>query len=231
MEVVCDPCVDFKKAMAKKKSITNAKSTQLHPQVHSEQQDQPALLAVGTGNKCKLAAVSAVQSTMGSLLGQYTISSHKVDSGIKDQPDSLELTIEGAQNRARASFEQAKATASPSSEILALGIESGLFFTKVDNRCFDVCVCSSTTDGINFNQGMSCAFEIPPGVVKFVVENGMDLSQASNAAGLTTNPKLGEAEGLIGILSQGRVTRQQYTEQAVQMSLMFLGNRELYQRQ
>ena len=133
------------------------------PQVHSEQQDQPALLAVGTGNKCKLAAVSAVQTTMGSLLGQYTISSHKVDSGIKDQPDSLELTIEGAQNRARASFEQAKATASPSSKILALGIESGLFFTKVDNRCFDVCVCSSTTDGINFNQGMSCAFEIPPG--------------------------------------------------------------------
>ena len=92
-------------------------------------------------------------------------------------------------------------------------------------------MCSSTTDGINFNQGMSCAFEIPPGVVKFVVENGMDLSQASNAAGLTTNPRLGEAEGLIGILSQGRVTRQQYTEQAVQMSLMFLGNRELYQRQ
>ena len=189
------------------------------------------MIAVGTGNKCKLAAVSAVQSTMESLLGQYTISSHKVDSGIKDQPDSLELTIEGAQNRARASFEQAKATASPSSKILALGIESGLFFTKVDNRCFDVCVCSSTTDGFNFNQGMSCAFEIPPGVVKFVVEDGMDLSQASNAAGLTNNPKLGEAEGLIGILSQGRVTSQQYTEQAVIMSLMFMGNPELYQRQ
>ena len=188
-------------------------------------------LAVGTGNKCKLAAVSAVQVQMTELLVNFTISSHKVDSGIKDQPDSLDLTIVGAQNRAIKSWEEAKKELDNEEIVLALGIESGLFFTQPDGRCFDVCVCSSTTDGINFNQGMSCAFEVPPPVARFVLEEGMDLSQASIAAGLTNNPKLGEAEGLIGILSQGRVTRQQYTEQAVTMSLMFMGNQELYQRQ
>ena len=64
----------------------------------------------------------------------------------------------------------------------------------------------------------------------------MDLSQASNAAGLTQNPNLGQAEGLIGILSRGRITRQDYTEQAVMMSLMWLmsstdEDKNLYKRQ
>ena len=189
-------------------------------------------LAVGTGNRCKLAAVAAVQARIVQISG-HVLTSHKVESGIKDQPDSLDETIVGAQNRARTSWEEANTETTESStipvQVLALGIESGLFFTQPDGRCFDVCVCSSTTDGINFNQGMSCAFEIPPPVVKFVKE-GMDLSQASNAAGLTNNPNLGEAEGLIGILSGGRVTRQQYTEQAVEMALMFIGNEELYRR-
>ena len=58
----------------------------------------------------------------------------------------------------------------------------------------------------------------------------MDLSQACNAAGVTSNPKLGEAEGLIGVLSNGRVTRQAYTEQALQMCFFFLEQRSLYAR-
>ena len=49
-------------------------------------------------------------------------------------------------------------------------------------RFFDVCVTMATRDGETFNMGMSCAFEIPPGVMRFVHE-GKDLSQACNAAG------------------------------------------------
>jgi len=190
-------------------------------------------IAVGTGNKCKLAAVAAVKLKH-SLLTNYVISSHKVESGIQDQPDNLEMTIEGAQNRARSSWQEANVqelekNTEHTTTIIALGIESGLFFTK-SNRCYDVCVCSSTNDGITFNEGMSCAFEIPPPVVRYVML-GQDLSQASNAAGLTNNENLGEAEGLIGILSGGRITRQDYTEQSVLTSLMWLGNEELYKRE
>ena len=58
-----------------------------------------SLLAVGTANKCKLAAVKSVCSKMGKLLVDYDISSHKVKSNVKDQPDSLEETIKGAQHR------------------------------------------------------------------------------------------------------------------------------------
>ena len=67
-----------------------------------------------------------------------------------------------------------------SGKIIGIGIESGLFFTPNDGRMFDTTVCSSTEDGVAFQQGLSCSFEIPPVVAKFV-EGGMDLAQAANA--------------------------------------------------
>ena len=188
------------------------------------------MFAVGTQNKCKVAAVHAVAASIPPLAG-HNIMPFNVDSGIPDQPLTLDITRKGAINRAQAAYAEArKATATASQPIIALGIESGLFFPDGDTgRAFDVCVVMATEDGESFNMGMSCAFEIPSSVMKFV-NDGMDLSQACNAAGLTSDPKLGENGGLIGILSRGRVTRQQYTEQALQMALFFVENTELYER-
>ena len=81
---------------------------------------------------------------------------------------------------------------------------------QIDNKLFDICVCA-IFDGESQHLGFSCAFEIPPRIAKFVVEDGMDLAQACNAAGLSSNPALGEAEGCIGVLSGGRVDRYKYT--------------------
>ena len=66
---------------------------------------------------------------------------------------------------------------------------------------------------------MSCAFEIPPDVLRHVLDDGMDLSQAANAAGLARDAKLGAKGGLIAILMRDRVTRTDYTAQAVRMAL------------
>ena len=65
-------------------------------------------------------------------------------------------------------------------KVIGIGIESGLFFTPKDGRMFDTTVCSSTEDGVQFQQGLSCSFEVPPVVAKFV-KDGMDLCQAANA--------------------------------------------------
>eukprot|EP00927_Polykrikos_kofoidii_P050443 TRINITY_DN4435_c0_g1_i3.p1 TRINITY_DN4435_c0_g1~~TRINITY_DN4435_c0_g1_i3.p1 ORF type:complete len:304 (+),score=64.44 TRINITY_DN4435_c0_g1_i3:191-1102(+) len=140
---------------------------------------------------------------------------------------SLEETRQGAMNRARNAYDRAQ-KAQPTAIILGVGIESGIFRTEGDRRGYDVCIVSAF-DGDSFNQGMSCAFEIPPPIMKFV-EQGLDLSKACHAAGVTANPKLGEAEGLIGILSRGRVTRMDYTVQALLMAFMFLENRALFTR-
>ena len=185
------------------------------------------VLAVGTRNKCKVTAVRAVAALNPALSGA-TVIPYSVHSGIPEQPLTLEITRTGAINRARAAFTEAKNAGS--STVLAVGIESGLFQPDGDTgRAFDVCVCMATEDGESFNMGLSCAFEIPAKLME-CVRQGMDLAQACNACKITSDPHIGEHGGLIGILSNGRVTRQAYTEQALQMALLFLENRELYVR-
>ena len=123
-------------------------------------------------------------------------------------------TSRGARNRAEA----AHAAQGGGKGVLGLGIESGLFV--LEGRHFDVCVVSAY-DGSEHHLGLSCAFEIPPQILSHVLKGGLDLSQACNASGITSDPKLGEHGGLIAILSAERVTRLDYTVQAITMALFF----------
>jgi non-canonical (house-cleaning) NTP pyrophosphatase len=106
--------------------------------------------------------------------------------------------------------------------VLALGIESGLFALEYDGRrrYYDVCVVSAY-DGARHHLGLSCAFEIPQPILRHVLEEGMDLSQACNVSAITTDPKIGEHGGLIGLLSSSRITREEYTVQALNTALFF----------
>ncbi len=57
---------------------------------------------------------------------------------------------------------------------------------------------------------------------------GLDGSQAMKAAGLTQHEKIGEHEGLISILTKGRMNRTAFNKSAVKMALLHLENPELY---
>ena len=59
-------------------------------------------------------------------------------------------------------------------------------------------------------------------------ELGITANDAFYKLGLTENKKIGSAEGAIGLLTNGRVTRKDYTKQAVHMALIHLENKELY---
>ena len=88
-----------------------------------------------------------------------------------------------------------------------------------------------------------------------MLTQGMDMAQASNASGISQDPKLGEGEGLIGashpylgytyttlranspellhplvpgVLSRGRVRRLEYTVGAVTNALFFAENEGWY---
>jgi non-canonical (house-cleaning) NTP pyrophosphatase len=91
----------------------------------------------------------------------------------------------------------------------------------------DVCVCA-IFDGKNFHLGLSSAFEYPKEITRLINEDGLNATEAANKIGLTTNPKLGSAEGIIGIITKGRITRKEYTKQAIRTALMHLENPELY---
>mmetsp|Transcript_9166 Transcript_9166/g.20577 ORF Transcript_9166/g.20577 Transcript_9166/m.20577 type:complete len:215 (-) Transcript_9166:239-883(-) len=167
-------------------------------------------VVVGTTNQCKVAAVQAAIQRYPDLAGASVVAV-KVPSGVADQPKTMEETQLGARNRAQAAVKEIDGD-------VGLGIESGLF--ELSGAWYDVCFVAlyNKAEG-TLRYGLSCAFEIPPPAMERV-RAGRDLTQACNDIGITDNPQLGEAGGLIGILSDGRVTRQAYTEQALESAFM-----------
>jgi len=176
------------------------------------------LVAVGTSNKAKVNAVKETIRAYDFLRGAK-IKAVSVSSSVSNQPTSIDETIKGAMNRARQAFTTCD---------YSIGIESGLMrvpYTKTGYM--DVCVCA-IFDGKEFHLGFSSAFECPSEITRLMVKEGLDMTQAANAAGLTTNSALGSAEGMIGILTKGRLTRKEYTKQALTTALIHLENPHLY---
>jgi len=140
-------------------------------------------------------------------------------SGVSEQPKSLEETVQGAVNRA---IECLKGSS------YGFGIESGLMevpHTKTGKM--DFCACA-IYDGAQIHLGLSNAFEFPPAVTKMIHEQGIDANEALYRCGITTDRKVGSSEGAISILTKGRLTRKEYTKQAIQMALIHLENKGLY---
>jgi inosine/xanthosine triphosphatase len=178
----------------------------------------PMKIIIASLNPQKIAAVKELAAEYPMLKGAH-IESVSVASGISDQPKSLEETVRGAINRAKASIGDANHS---------FGLESGLMevpYTKTG--IMDVCVCA-IFDGKNVHLGLSSAFEFPKAIARLVHEKGMNLSEATATVGLTANKNVGSAEGLIGILTNGRVTRLEYTKQAVRAALVHLENAHMF---
>lgn len=149
----------------------------------------------------------------------YDVCGIETNSGVSEQPKSLEETVQGAINRARAVF---------NGSVYSFGIESGLMLVpQTKTGSMDFCACA-IYDGDNYNLGLSCAFEFPTKVTQMIHDDGIDANEAFYRLGLTTNKKIGSSEGAIGMLTKGRMSRKDYTKQAIQMALIHLENRKLY---
>jgi inosine/xanthosine triphosphatase len=177
-------------------------------------------IVIGSANKVKVNAVKELAPGY-ELLAHAEIVSVDAPSNVSDQPKSIGETVEGAMNRARGAF--------PGHD-LSFGIESGLIeVPHTKTGLMDVCVCA-IFDGTEYHIGLSSAFECPPKVIEFVRGEGLDLNQAFFKAGLTEDPKIGSAEGAVGLLTKGRVTRMDYTKQAIAMAMIHLENAEAYKK-
>jgi inosine/xanthosine triphosphatase len=172
-------------------------------------------LIVGSQNEVKVGAVREILAEY-PFLGSPEVVGADVPSGVAEQPQSLEETIAGAMNRARACFAGG----------LSVGIESGLMqVPHTKTGLMDVCVVVFF-DGRECHLGMSSLFECPKAVVDIMLNDGVNMQEACLRAGLTDNPELGRAEGMIGVLTKGRVTRKEYTKQALRSALIHLENAE-----
>jgi inosine/xanthosine triphosphatase len=178
-------------------------------------------IAVGSTNTVKVEAVKEKIKEY-PLLSDFNVVSCSVASEISQQPMSLEEIILGAKNRARNAY----ALNAPC--YVSFGIESGLFKAPGSATGYlEACICA-IFDGTYYHVGLSCGFEVPPDILKYVIEDKKDLSQACFESGITQNQKLGSSEGLIGILSKGRIDRKEYTKQSITTALIKLENKHLY---
>ncbi len=167
---------------------------------------------IGSTNVIKIQALEEMVSDY-SYLKDAKVVSMDVSSGVSDQPKSLEETVKGATNRAKESFRDC---------LYSVGLESGLMAVPNTKTGFmDVCVCA-IFDGKEYHLGLSSAWEAPREVAKYMLDEGLDMNQAAYKAGFTKNLKLGSAEGLVGIVTKGRMPRKEYTKQAIRTALIHI---------
>ncbi len=168
------------------------------------------IVHVGSTNPVKLAAVRETFQGYDAA-AELTIVGREVSSGVSDQPVSLDETIRGAINRARNAFHGCD---------LSVGLEDGLVAVPYTQSGYmNICACV-IFDGRREFLGLSSAFEYPVEVVRLIIEEGLDVTRAFRQTGLSDNPTLGSAEGAIGILTKGRLTRTDYAKQAVATALI-----------
>mgnify|MGYP001569756318 CR=1 FL=1 len=169
-------------------------------------------IKVGSTNEIKVDAVRELLKDY-SHLKNAMVSGVEVSSNIANQPKSLEETVQGAINRAKNAFEDCT---------YSFGIESGLMAVPNTKTGFmDVCACA-IFDGQEYHIGLSSAWEAPKQVTHYMVNEGLDMNQAAFKAGLTKDPKVGSAQGLVGIMTKGRLVRKEYTKEAVRTALIHL---------
>lgn len=171
------------------------------------------VLVVGSTNPVKVGAVQASVEGLAAFKGASVVGL-SVPSGVSEQPKTLQDSFQGAQTRAK------NAMAAHPGANWGVGLEDGMYPCPVEpGRYLNVCVaCVVGPQRVSY--GTSSSFPYPPNVVRRVLEEGMDVSQALRAEGLTDNPKVGADVGAIGVLSRGRLVRKDYTQQAVTAALL-----------
>ncbi len=170
-------------------------------------------ITVGSQNPAKVEAVREILQDYPHLKDAEVLGV-ETDSGVGDQPTTLADVITGAMNRAKAAYGDSD---------YSIGLESGLMevpFTKSGHM--DVCACA-IYDGTEQHLGLSSGWEFPDKeITRLILEEGLDMSQAINKVGLTSDPAIGAGQGAIGILTKGRLDRKAYTKEALRTALIHI---------
>lgn len=175
---------------------------------------------IGSKNPTKTQAVKDTVALYPKLFPEAEILSVDVKVDLYGHPKSLEQTINGAMDRARQAFVNCD---------YSFGLEGGLMpVPKTKTGFMEVGACA-IFDGSNFYLGLSPAFEWPKQATELIIAGKADGSQALKQIGFTEHEKLGVLPGgAIGILSGGRLTREDFTKYSIIMALVQLEHPEMY---
>lgn len=177
-------------------------------------------IAIGSTNKGKIEAVRRACRAY-PLLTQAELINIDTPSEVSSQPIGLDEIVTGAKNRAKKSFVLSGAE-------LGIGLESGIFkVPHTKSEYMDTTACAIYDDKI-FHLGLSACFEYPKKMIKGILSDKKEISDIAMEMGFANNKSFREGQGMIGVLTKERVTRIDYTYQAVQMALIHLENPEHY---
>lgn len=167
-------------------------------------------LCIGSQNKTKFAGVGDAVLLYPEIFPEPDLIA--VDVAVEEfgHPRSLDETVKGAMDRARAAFSDCA---------YSFGIEGGLMAVPHTKTGFMEVGACAIYDGKNFHIGLSPAFEWPAEALDLILNQGLDGSQAVREIGLSDAAKIGEAGGIISLLTQGKVTRQEQTRDSVIMAI------------
>jgi len=171
------------------------------------------IIHVGSQNKVKVGAVAEIIQEYPHL-ASAGVQGVEVASGVSDEPLSLDETIQGAMNRARAAFHDC---------MYSIGLESGMMAVPHTKTGYmDICACA-IYDGREFHLGLSSAWEFPDAsIAESITKGGLTINQAMHKAGLTDSKHIGSEGGAIGFFTKGRMDRKAYTKQALRTALIHL---------
>lgn len=170
---------------------------------------------VGTKNLLKINAVEEIIKDYHMFAGAK-VQGVEVASGVSKQPKSLEETAEGAINRAINSFINCN---------YSFGIESGL--TKLSyalTNYVNISVCAIYDGRQKPFIGLSSGYEYPSEVIREIIENNLEVDEAMFKCDFTENKDIGQSEGAISILTNGKIDRKNYMQGAIRNALIKLEN-------
>lgn len=179
-------------------------------------------IIVGSKNEIKINAVNEVLALYPDMFPDPDIVG--VDAGVElyGHPTTLKETVEGAIDRAKKVFGDCD---------YSFGLEGGLLEVPLTKSGYmEINICS-IYNGSDIFLGLSPAFEWPEDVTKMILSGKADGSQAFKQLGLTKEDKLGAIKGgIAGILTKGRLTREELIKTSVIAALIRLENPEYYRR-
>jgi non-canonical (house-cleaning) NTP pyrophosphatase len=167
------------------------------------------LVAVGSVRRPKLDAVSAALEAYKSCfdpIAEFEVLGLEIPSGVRHTPLSRSETMQGARQRA----ESLRAIALESGEPWRyfVGLEGGLDVVHIDGTrqvFLENWAYAADADGAGA-YGQSGAILLPDGLVREVVDGGVELADAIDS--FAGGRGIRDGEGVWGILTGGRITRR-----------------------
>ena len=167
------------------------------------------VVAVGTSNNGKIDALKTSLKRWNR--DHLAVVSTPVPSGVSDQPLGVEETLLGAKNRAKRALEKCEERCT-----FGAGIESGVLLLKTggQDKILDFCAVA-LYDGKKYHIGLSGFWELPSRVAAEFLKLGYNA--AFKAGGVEPDDR---GLGVLGYLSNGRLSRPSQTSEAIEYALL-----------